>query len=191
MRVPAEIFDDVRRQVRALAVEVQTDTVEAKDVTREVTDQRATLRNLHATEQQYLALIRHATRIEDVTAITGKLSDVRGQIDRLEAEARLLAAQVTLSALTVDLMAYVAPSPLQWKPIQVTREAARSLGEGFITYGDSMIGFIVRIPVIALWIVTILALTKAGWWLISRVFLLLFPAIRVWHSADHQPTTSG
>lgn len=180
VRVPAELFDEIRRQVLALAVEVEVDSVESRDVTREYTDQDATLRNLHATEQQYLALLRRAARMEDITAITGKLSEVRGQIDKMEADLRLLQSQVVMSSLTVDIDALAAAAPLAWKPLLRMRENWHSVASGFVDYSDSMIAFVMHIPILIVWITTVLLLVKVCWMLIKRLFRLLFPTMPTW-----------
>ena len=180
VRIPAESFDEVRRQVLALAVEVQIDSIESRDVTREYTDQRATLRNLRATEEQYLALLRRAGRMEDITAITGKLSEVRGQIDKLDADLRLLQSQVVMSSLTVDIDALAAAAPLIWRPILRMRENWHSLASGFMDYGDWMIALAMHLPIIAVWIVTVLLLMKVFWVVIKRLFRMLFSGMPVW-----------
>ena len=175
VRVPAELFDEVRRQVLALAVDVEVDSVESRDVTREFTDQRATVRNLRATEDQYRALLGRANRIEDITAITGKLSEVRGQIDKMEADLRLLQSQIVMSSITVDIDALAAATPLAWRPLLRMRESWHNLASGFVDYSDAMIALLMHVPIIVVWIGTILLLGRALWFVIKRTLRLLFP----------------
>jgi len=180
VRVPAALFDQVRQQVRELAAEVQVDSVESRDVTREYTDQRATLRNLQATEEEYIALLRRAARMEDITAITEKISDVRGEIDKLEAELRLLQSQVTMSSLSVDIDPFVAAAPVVWKPLLRVRENWHNVASSFTDYADSMLALLIHLPIVALWLGTIFVALKAGWFAIRRLLRLFFPDMPLW-----------
>ncbi|MFA4837410.1 MAG: DUF4349 domain-containing protein, partial [Dehalococcoidia bacterium] len=54
IRVSADKYDDAVKSLRALAVEVLQESTRASDVTDEYTDLGSQLRNLEATERQYL-----------------------------------------------------------------------------------------------------------------------------------------
>jgi len=57
VRVPAEHFDDAMRALRGMAVEITSESTTSKDVTEEYVDLSAELKNLEATEEQYLRLM--------------------------------------------------------------------------------------------------------------------------------------
>ena len=58
IRVPAEKFDEVRAQIRKLSLRVDSESIDAQDVTKQYVDQEARLRNLRSQEQQYLGILR-------------------------------------------------------------------------------------------------------------------------------------
>ena len=51
IRVPASKFDEVRAQIRKLSLHVESESIEAQDVTKQYVDQEARLRNLRAIAQ--------------------------------------------------------------------------------------------------------------------------------------------
>ena len=78
VRVPAESLDKVIAEIKHLAANVDRESVEGRDVTREYIDLDARLRNGQAEEAQYLQILKRAATIKDTLDVTEKLSDVRG-----------------------------------------------------------------------------------------------------------------
>jgi len=119
IRIPAERFDEARGQVRGLAISVEQDIVEARDVTREYVNQNATLRNYRAEEAQYLTILKRATAAKDVLEISSKLADVRGHIEELEADLRFLRNQVEMSLpmTNITAMAEARVFGFRWRPL--------------------------------------------------------------------------
>ena len=79
IRVPSERFDEAFDRLHKLAVKVPNESTQSQDVTEEYTDLQAQLRNLEATEAQYLELLKKAEKVEDILAVQRELSNVRGQ----------------------------------------------------------------------------------------------------------------
>ena len=77
IRVPAEKFDEVRAQIRKLSLHVESESIDAQDVTKQYVDQEASLRNLRAQEQQYLGILRKAATVKDTLEVSDKLNEVR------------------------------------------------------------------------------------------------------------------
>jgi len=103
LRVPSDRFGDVITQLRGLAEEVRSISTNARDVTEEVTDLEATLRNLRAVEARYVDLLGRAASIGEVLQVQDRLNQVRLQIDRTEARRQLRQAQSELSSIVVAL----------------------------------------------------------------------------------------
>ena len=161
LRVPAGKLDDVRAAVRKLAQHVDSDSVEAKDVTREYVDLDARLRNAKASEEQYLAILKRATAVKDIVEVTDKLGEVRGEIEQLQAQLKLLSSQIEMSTLTVKLhpVAEAQIAGVYWHPWLNLKSAGRDLGQGLANFADFIVYVIVLLPLIALWIgVIVLAL---------------------------------
>jgi hypothetical protein len=165
MQVPVAHFDEVRRQVRQLATSVQKESTDSRDVSRTLTDEDAKLRNLRAEESQYLAIIKRASRVKDIVAVTEKLSEVRGEIERLEAERRYLSGQVEMAAIaiTIGTVAEAEVLGLHWRPRYQARLAVLSTLSGLTDYADAMVQLLVHLPLLAVWILTAMLLGRVGW----------------------------
>ena len=103
LRIPAERFDQTIEALRAIAAEVLHVSTTSQDVTGEVTDLEAGLRNLRSVEAQYLTLLTNAKEISDILQVQDRLTETRGQIERSEGRLALLESLADLSTLSVDL----------------------------------------------------------------------------------------
>ncbi|MEI6664867.1 MAG: DUF4349 domain-containing protein [Chloroflexota bacterium] len=103
LRVPSNKLDDAIARLKGLAVEVRTASTSSRDVTEEVTDIEASLRNLRSVEAQYTQLLGRATNVNDVLQVQQRLDQTRLQIDRTEARRKVLASQAELSTLSVSM----------------------------------------------------------------------------------------
>jgi len=65
IRVPAARFEQVRAEIRKLGLRVESEKMEAQDVTKQYVDDAARLRNLRAHEAQYLGILKQAKTVKD------------------------------------------------------------------------------------------------------------------------------
>jgi hypothetical protein len=103
LKVPADSFSDAVQRLRALGTPL-VENVSTQEVTEEFVDLQAQARNLEATEQQYLRLLERAQRIEDILPIQQRLTDVRGQIERLRGRMNLLQRRADVSTISLTLV---------------------------------------------------------------------------------------
>jgi len=103
VRVPAEKYDDTMKKLRVLAVEVVSENTETRDVTEEYVDLQSRLRNLEATEKEYLTLLQRANTVEDVLKIQQQLSNVRGDIEKNKGRMQYLERTSSTSLIQVNL----------------------------------------------------------------------------------------
>lgn len=123
LRIPADRFDSTRNQIAELAEMVESQGTSSEDVTTQVTDFEARLRNLRATEQQYLILLADAKGVEDVVLVTDRLFATRGEIERIEAQLGALARRVELATLNVDIQRVYDPDEDDTRgPLDAARE---------------------------------------------------------------------
>ena len=120
LRVPAERFDELLSRLQELTdVEVVSMSTREEDVTGQVVDLEARIRNLEASEASYRVLFDRAERIEDILTVQGRLDEVRGQIEQLEAQLQAVEGQAALSTLTVTIIPRdepVADAQAGWDP---------------------------------------------------------------------------
>jgi len=129
-RVEAKRFDEALQAVRALAVQVERETVSGQDVSAEYFDLEAQLRNLENTEAQLRKLQSEATTTQDVLAVYRELATIRGEIDRIKGRMQYLSQSAALASISVSLKPDVLAQPIQiagWRPEGVAREAVQAL----------------------------------------------------------------
>lgn len=175
LRVPERRMNDARQELRKLGTRVQQESTAARDVTRDYIDQQSELRNLRAEEQQYLSILKRASQVKDITAVTEKLGEVRGRTDRLQAESRYLAEQVQMAELTVQILPEVKAAGLNWQPLNSARLAMRSALDGLSDWLDDIIAIVLHVPVVLLWVATLALLAKIAWILLRTAMRTFFP----------------
>lgn len=102
IRVPTEHFDAAFRDVQEVGT-VRQASRNSKDVTDQLVDIEARLRNLRAERDRLRTLYEEANETEDVLAVQRELSRVQEEIERLEARQRQLQDQVAYATITVTL----------------------------------------------------------------------------------------
>ena len=176
IRVPAEKFDEVRVQIRKLSLRLESESIDAQDVTKQYVDQEARLRNLWAQEQQYLGILRKAATVKDTLEVSDKLNEVRGAIEERRAELETLSKQVETIAINITLRAEADAQlfGLNWRPLYQLKIAAREGLDGFGEYAASMTTFVFYLPTILLWLFTTLAGAAMGWRILKWAARILF-----------------
>jgi hypothetical protein len=160
VRIPAAHLDQVMGEIKAAATTVDREGVEARDVTSEYIDLDARLRNAQAEEAQYLLILKRATTIKDTLDVTEKLSDVRGRIEQMQGEMKLLTAQIDMSSLEISLRveSEAAVAGIHWRPLRQAKTAAAEMVSGLADWADSVIAFLIKLPLIGVWLISIVVL---------------------------------
>ena len=165
IRVPAARFEEVRAVIRKLGLRVESEKVDAQDVTRQYVDQDASIRNLQAEETGYLAILKQANTVKDMLAVTQRLSEVRGQIEQQQAEFNALSRQVETVSLAISLRSEAEAQTfgLNWRPGYQLKVAMRDGLESLGNYATAMATILFYLPATLLWVGTILAGSVIGW----------------------------
>jgi hypothetical protein len=176
IRVPAARFEDARGEIRKLGLRVDSEKLDAQDVTRQYVDQAARLRNLRAQEAQYLGILKQAKTVKDTLEVSDKLNEVRGEIEQQQAEFAALSKQVETVALTISLRAESEAKVfgLNWRPLYQLKLAARQGLDSIGDYAASMASFLFYLPTVLLWLATILICAAVGWRILRRAGKALF-----------------
>lgn len=101
LRVEEEKFDDTVRAIKELAMTVESENVNADDVTETVIDIQARLKNSRAEEEAYVRILNQATKIEDILNTQFYLSNVREEIEVYQAQLEYYETHTSLSTITV------------------------------------------------------------------------------------------
>ncbi len=171
VRVPAGRFEEARAEIRKLALRIESEKIEAEDVTRQYVDQESSLRNLKAEEAQYRTILKQAKTVKDTLDVSEKLSDVRGQIEQQQAEFNALSKQIETVAISVTLRtdADTRVLGLNWRPLYQFKIALRDGLDGLANYVSAMVAFMFFLPTIVLWLATIVIGCTLGWRLLRWI----------------------
>ncbi len=142
-RIPSDRWEDALDALRGLGDPVNEQT-DAADVTGQIVDLDARIRNLRASEN---ALVKHLSdtgKVSDVLEIEARLSDVRGQIEQLSAQKTNLDSQVAYATLTVTFgveVQAVKAAADRWDPQTQVDQA-----------GASLLGFLQAAASVGIWL---------------------------------------
>ncbi|HUF54090.1 MAG TPA: DUF4349 domain-containing protein [Dehalococcoidia bacterium] len=106
IRVPADRYTSALASIRGLVddpLDIKSVQEETTEVTEEYTDLQSRLRNLEATETQYLALLEQATSIDDILTVQDRLNQVRGEIEQVTGRLQVLDDLTGLATITIQL----------------------------------------------------------------------------------------
>ena len=160
IRVPGDKYQDALTQLRKLG-DVKGEKSDASDVTQDYTDLQSRLRNLKATELQYLAFLAKAGNIGDVLQVQDRLNATRAEIEQVQGRIDMLAHQTDMATITVHL------DP----PVVAKAETKSGSGGPLETARDSFrasIDVLVGIGTVAL------AVVAFSWWLLPLAGLGLY-----------------
>ncbi len=133
LRIPAEHLDAVLLEIRALAVKVESENQEVRDVTDQSIDLDARLSSLRATEKELLALLRESrdreSGVQEIMAVHHELTEIRTKIETIEGERKALDGVVSFATIDLEIHAD-RPSglpALAWRPVKFAGECLRVL----------------------------------------------------------------
>jgi hypothetical protein len=103
IRVLSDRFNEALAALRAIAVDVRSESTSGQDVTEEYTDLGAKLRNLQAAETQLLKLMEQAGKVTDILEVQKELVKTRGEIEQTKGRMQYLEKSSDLAFIQVTL----------------------------------------------------------------------------------------
>jgi hypothetical protein len=111
VRVPADKFNETLEEIRKSGNRVINETIKGQDVTEEFIDIEARLKTKRALEEQFLEIMKRGNTVQDALNVQRELSNVRGEIEKIEGRKRFLENQTSFSTLKIRLQTPTAFSP--------------------------------------------------------------------------------
>jgi len=171
LRVPVDKLEPTLDAIRHAAIRVESENLSGEDVTEEYTDLGAQLTNLRVTETELRALlgtVRERThKAADIMEVFNQLTEVRGQIDQVQARITTLDKLAELATINLDLVPDAIAQPLTtagWQPTAAVRSAFRTLLSTLKALFDGTMWVLVYI----LPIVLVFAVPAFGIWKVMR-----------------------
>ncbi len=112
MQVPQNQLDTTLDKLTTLG-SVQSRTITAEDVSTQLVDNQARLRNLQKTEITLLGIMQRSGAVGDVLKVAQELSNVRQSIEQINAQIKNLQNQIAYSTITLKLEAAVSTTTSQ------------------------------------------------------------------------------
>ena len=132
IRVPQDKLETTLDALAKLGT-VQRRNLSAEDVTTQLVDFQARLRNLRKTESSLLQIMNRSGSVGDVLKVAQELSNVRQSIEQIDAQLKSLTNRVAYSTIKLQLEAAVSSTtPQQPLGLQVQdtwNNATQSVGE--------------------------------------------------------------
>jgi hypothetical protein len=163
IRIPAQRFDATMTGVER-AGSVRERSTNAEDLTGQVTDSDARLRNLRRTEEDIRRIMDRSGSVSQVMSAEMQLSQVREQIETLESQLKDMRSRVAYATIDVDLEAETTTTP-------VTPTAASQLASAWHAAIASLGALTIGLVALALWIIVFVPYALAAVlvvWLIAR-----------------------
>jgi hypothetical protein len=172
IRVPAESYASVMSKLRGIVDDpgdVTSLTEDTSEVTEEYADLQARLRNLEATEAQYLELLARAESINDVLLVQDRLNSVRLEIEQVTGRIQLLDDLTSMATITTVL----SPPPLVIEQVEVEPQQswAREAWENAWAASEDVLEALgvaaITGGVVLVWLLIPGALLLGGWWVFT------------------------
>ncbi|MFH1150118.1 MAG: DUF4349 domain-containing protein [Actinomycetota bacterium] len=154
IRVPNKDYAGVMERLGKLG-KVTALSEQTQDVTEEFVDLESRLRNLHAQEAVYLALMAKATTIEDSIAVQKELAAINEQVEQLMGRKNYLENHVQFSQIQVTLVepgAAGGGGGEGWGFVQALKDAAHGVVDGLnevIKFAGDALVYVVIIAALA------------------------------------------
>jgi hypothetical protein len=130
LRVPQTSLDAVLTDLRALG-SVEQQSITAEDVSTQLVDLQARIRNLRQSEEALLEIMERSGSIAEVLEVSRELSTVRDAIERNDAQLKNLQNRVAYSTIALTLIStqppLVTPTPMRDSLSQTWQAATSSV----------------------------------------------------------------
>lgn len=138
LAIPAAQFDAALGELRALG-RVAQEQQSSEEVTSQVVDLDARLKNSRETEAQLAEILRTRTgKVGDVLEVEREMARVRGEIESMEAEQKQLRARVAFSSIDLNLSEEY-QAQLGDGPVGAGRQLWNALVDGYHAAADGLL----------------------------------------------------
>ena len=159
LRVPQERLDMAIEAIAQLGI-VKGRSLKAEDVSNQLVDLQARLKNSRQTEVQLQEILKQTGSVGDVLKVTQELSRVREAIEQIDAQLTNLKNQVAYSTIQVNLSSAIATIPPQ-------SDLGTQLQNTWNSSTNSLVGVSIGLLKISIWL-----LVYCPYWLVPLAIYL-------------------
>ena len=157
-RIPVARWEEALDAIRSLGTEIGEQT-NAVEVTGQLVDLAARIRNLKASETALVGYAANAPKVTDLLEIESRLTETRSEIERLTAQQTQLQDQAALATLTVTFgveAVEVLRTAERWDPAAEVDRATATL----IAMGQAVVSFAIVFGIV--WVPLLLTFSIIG-----------------------------
>jgi hypothetical protein len=165
-RIPVARWEDALAAMRGLGT-VISEATDAAEVTAQIVDLDARIRNLKASEVALVGYAEKAPKVSDLLEIQARLTDTRGQIEQLTAQQADLSDRAALATLTVTFgteIVAVTQAAERWDPAAEVDRASATL----ISMGQAVVSFAIVVAIVWLPVLLVIGFIALVSLVISR-----------------------
>lgn len=165
VRVPATGFEESLATLSGLG-HVTSKQVDAKDVTAEIVDLGARIKTLSAKEETFREMLKSSRNINDVMSLQDRLTEVRTEIERMDAQRKSLSELASLSTIKVHLTQSASVPTVAATDPNWFMQSLGSATTSFMGAVRAVVGLLTWIVVFSpFWLLPVGLL----WWLVRRL----------------------
>ncbi len=167
LRIPAVKLATILTQARELG-RVKEEHMNSEEVTEQVVDLEARLKNARSTEQRLIDVLNNRTgKVADVLQVEQEISRAREQIERMEAQRQNLMRRVEMATVSLTL-AEEFKAQLEPTPVGTGRQLWNALVDGYEGFVGTILGIILFVARYGLSLAFWGGLLWLGWRMVRR-----------------------
>ena len=163
IKVDEDKYAEVYNELKELDGKLISSSSNEEDVTQEYVDLQARLKNLQNTEKQLTEILNTAETVEDTLAVYTQLSNIRGQIESLQANIKYLDEKTDYSTISLTIsqsLTGISVDEDKWEPVGILKEAVSALVSFVKGLGSVAIWVVVFSPVVVIPVFVFVTLKK-------------------------------
>jgi len=161
IRIPSDKLTDALEQVKAGAVEVQSENVSGNDVTDQYVDLQSRLSAKQAAEKKLLEILDKTEGADNVLAVYLQVQQVQSDIEVLKGQIKYIDESAAMSSVNVNLIAEEGAQPIEiggWKLQGTAKDAVQDL----ISFAQGFTRFLIRFVLLTLPALILIAIPLYG-----------------------------
>jgi hypothetical protein len=140
LRVPVEQLSGVLDELRGLG-RVKNEQISSEEVTEQVVDLEARLRNARATEQRLIAVLNERTgKVRDILEVEREIGRTRQQVERMDAQRQNLLRRAEMATIQVTLLEEF-QAKLEPAPVGTATRLRNAFVDGYESFVGTLLGF--------------------------------------------------
>lgn len=171
IRVPKDSFNQTLQAIKAMAVKVETQTVNSEDETQLLLDYGSRISSLKDEQKQFKAILSKATKVDDILKIQEALRNVETNLSILESERDYIVREAAMGRITVSLVSEKNVKVLdhEWSISTTIDEGLKSLNDDLLDFSRIALLVLLALPVLIFKLAILALVLYVLWKVLERL----------------------